>query len=106
MSDYLEKAKELLEQPGLEITQKGIDLARTYATVAIAETQVERNNIECFKLARLEDIAEQLEKMNNNSEFRLGIANKNIEQEPIRLCEGCGGQTRDNSYYCDKCIPF
>ena len=61
MSDYLEKAKELLEQPGLEITQKGIDLARTYATVAIAETQVERNNIECFKLARLEDIAEQLQ---------------------------------------------
>ena len=46
MSDYLEKAKELLEQPGLEITQKGIDLARTYATVAIAEQLEKMNDME------------------------------------------------------------
>jgi len=40
-----------------------------HSLIAIAETQVERHNIECFKLARLEDIAEQLEKMNAGLEL-------------------------------------
>ena len=71
--NHLEEAKKQLELlAGQSTRTSGLmmkDVILFNALIAIAETQVERHNIECFKLARLEDIAEQLEKMNAGLEL-------------------------------------
>ena len=58
--------------------------------IAIAETQVERNNIECFKLARLEDIAEQLERICTSSDCNHRWVVESAIEPRTEYCSKCG----------------